>query len=262
MDRAAVERLLRQLPLEGAHLLAHVAPAACGLADGEATDFCLALRDCVGPGGTLVMPAFTDAQTLIARTAAPRPFHSDLPVDARLGAVAEAFRRLPGVLRSSHPSHSFCAWGRAAHAVLSTNRDNNPLGPIKKLNLMGGSVLLLGAPLQLCAAFHLAEEGMPPHYLGRAAAKRINVAGYEERVLIDRVPGCARAFARLADAVESAAVSRLSFFQATAQLVPIRALIRIAAAALAADPEALACDEADCPSCTAKRAAARDSTAR
>lgn len=257
MDRVAIEKLLRQLPLEGNNLLAHVLPAACGMAAGDAAEICVALRECVGSGGTLVMPAFTDEQTLFSRSPEPRAFHSDLPVDARLGAAAEAFRRLPGVLRSSHPSHSFCAWGRAAHAVLSTNRDNNPLGPIKKLNLTGGNALLLGAGLELCCTFHLAEEGMPAAYLGRAAAKRLNVAGYEERVVIDRVPGCARAFAHLATDVEAAAIARHAFLQTTALLVPIRSLIRIASAALATDPEALACDDDACASCTAKRVAAR-----
>jgi aminoglycoside N3'-acetyltransferase len=255
MDRTAVERLLRQLPLEGGNLLAHVVPAACGIAAADAADLCLALRDCLGAGGTLVMPAFTDEQTLVTRSPSPRAFHSDLAVDTRLGDAAEAFRRLPGVLRSSHPSHSFCASGRAAHAVLSTNRDNNPLGPIKKLNLMGGIALLLGASLELCSSFHLAEENMPPAYLGRAAAKRVNVTGYEERVVIDRVPGCARAFSRLEAAVDSAVIARQPFFQSIALVVPIRSLIRIASAALAADPEALVCDDAACASCAAKRAA-------
>jgi len=255
MDRAAVDKLLRQLPLEGSNLLAHVVPSGCGVADDAAADLCLALRDCVGVGGTLVMPAFTDAQTLVSRSPAPRAYHSNMTVDTRLGAAAEAFRRVPGVLRSSHPSHSFCAWGRAAHAVLSTNRDNNPLGPIKKLNLMGGNALLLGAPLDLCATFHLAEENMPPAYLGRAAAKRINVTGYEERVVIEHPPGCARAFPRLAAAVEAAAIAQQPFQQTTALVVPIRSLIRIASTALAADAEALACDDESCASCAGKRAA-------
>ena len=143
------------------------------------------------------MPAFTYEETLVGESASPVPFHPDLPVSASVGLIAETFRRLPGVLRSNHPSHSFTAYGRQARAVLSTQRDNNPLGPIKKLNVMRGHVLLLGAALRSCTAIHLAEENSPVAYLGRSTAVRINAGGYEERVVLEHLPGCDRAFDRL-----------------------------------------------------------------
>src|SRR5262249_50268603 len=147
-----------------------------------ARSVCLAILDAVGENATVVMPAFTCAETLphpVAGSVGGAPhrtvaFHQDLPVSRAVGAVAEAFRHLPGVLRSSHPTHSFAAWGRQAREVLSTQRDNNALGPLKKLNVMQGQVLLLGTTLEAATVIHLAEEGVGVPYLGRNTAVRVN----------------------------------------------------------------------------------------
>jgi aminoglycoside 3-N-acetyltransferase len=254
MDRATAATCLRQLGLSGANLVVHASLRECGLRERDATDLCLALLDAVGPAGTIVMPAFTSGQTIVEAESTPQPFHPDLPVGPEIGPVSEAFRKLPGVLRSSHPSHSFCAWGRHAHEVLSTNRDNNPLGPIKKLNVVSGLILLLGAPLRDCVAIHLSEELLPAPYLGRATATRINLAGYEERVVIEKMPGCGRAFDRLEPLLEPEIIGRATFFRGMAHVLPMRTVIRIATAALAATPDLFICERGDCGSCTTKRA--------
>ncbi len=252
-------RLLAPLELAGLNIVVHAAPEF-GATAADAAAICQALLDCVGPHGTIVMPAFTYTRTLLVPGATPVPFHSDLPVSEDVGAVAEAFRKLPAVLRSSHPSHSFTAIGRQAGLVLSTQRDNNPLGPIKKLNVMRGHVLLLGTTLRDCTALHLAEETAPLPYLGRGSAVRINVGGYQERVVVEQVPGCSAAFDRLEERLDPTQVVSTALPQGLARKIPIRYLVRLAAAALANDPAALICERADCPSCTVKRAAVRDSS--
>jgi aminoglycoside 3-N-acetyltransferase len=119
----------------------HASLSSFGNIEGGALAVCSTLLEAVGDSGTVMMPAFTCAETW------PRPdpdkplsrpvaFHADISVSKEVGTIAEAFRRLPGVLRSSHPTHSFAAWGRHAREVLSTQRDNNPFGPLKKLNIM------------------------------------------------------------------------------------------------------------------------------
>ena len=68
---------------------------------------------------------------------------------------------------------------RQAREVLSTQRDNNPMGPLKKLNVVQGQALLLGEALTAVSAIHLAEERAGVPYLGRRTAVRVNAAGMQ-----------------------------------------------------------------------------------
>ena len=115
MNLDEVKEVLRPLRLQGAHVIAHSSLAAFGNVEGGAVTVCQALMQSITEAGTLLMPAFTYDETLLPpggiRTRA-LSYHLDLPVSREIGAIPEAFRRLPGVVRSSHPTHSFAAWGR------------------------------------------------------------------------------------------------------------------------------------------------------
>lgn len=264
MTRDELTRLFEALGLRGNHVVVHASLSSFGDVDGGARTLCTALVDVVGDGGTVVMPAFTCSETLNSPTATsqaaggitvrrPVAFHADLPVSREIGAVAEAFRHLPGVLRSNHPTHSFAAWGRQARDVLSTQRDNNPLGPLKKLNVMQGQVLLLGTTLQSATAIHLAEERVGAPYLSRRTAVRVNAAGYAERVVLENVPGCGNAFLKLEDRLEPAKVRAVPLARGTARKIPIRYLVGLATTLLESDPKAFVCDDPACVSCATKR---------
>jgi aminoglycoside N3'-acetyltransferase len=253
-------RLLDTLNLRGNQVVVHASLASLGSVDGGARTVCEVLVEAIGDGGTLVMPAFTYAETLNAagtRIGRGRPvaFHPELPVSRDVGEIAESFRHLPGVLRSSHPTHSFAAWGRQAREVLSTQRDNNPLGPLKKLNVVQGQVLLLGEALPAVTAIHLAEERAGVPFLGRCTAVRVNAAGYDERVVLENVPGCSAAFSKLEDRIDPSKVRSAPMPYGTARKIPIRYLVNLATKMLEADPRVFICDEVGCASCAAKREA-------
>jgi len=285
MNADELLRLLDSLGLRGANIVVHAALSGFGSLDGGARTVCTALVEAVGNAGTIVMPAFTYAETLstdpgrasaISGGAGPGPlsrrpiaFHPDLVVSPEVGAIAEAFRHLPGVLRSNHPTHSFAAWGRQAREVLSTQRDNNPLGPLKKLNVMQGQVVLLGTTLQSATAIHLAEERVGSPYLSRRVAVRVNAAGYAERVVLENVPTCSNAFVKLEERLDPAKIRALPLPHGTARKIPIRYLVTLATKLLESDPRVFICDDAACADCATKRDAfatnrfgVRDSGAR
>lgn len=270
MTREELVKVFEMLGVRSNHLVVHAGLSSFGEVDGGARAVCVALVEAVGDGGTIVMPAFTYAETLSGNAAGARPhgaagnagaqaarrpvaFHPDLPVSRDVGAIAEAFRHLPGVLRSSHPTHSFAAWGRQARDVLSTQRDNNPLGPLKKLNVMQGQVLLLGTSMQSVTAIHLAEERLGLPSLTRRTAVRVNAAGYDERVVLENVPGCGGGFVKLEERLDPGKLRSVALPQGSARKIPIRYLVNLATALLERDPQALVCDAPDCPSCLAKR---------
>lgn len=262
MSRVGVESALDALQLRGANVLVHTKLSAMGLASEDASWLCEAVLTHVGHSGTVVMPSFTTSRTLFDPENPALAFHPDLPVDGEIGVVAETFRRRPAVLRSNHPTHSFASVGPQSRLILSTQRDNNPLGPIKKLNVMQGHVVLLGTPLKECTAIHLAEEMAPYPYLGRATALRINAAGYEERVVVEHLPGCGEAFARLETRFDPSDVLTVDLGSVVVRKIPVRYLVRLATAGLAADPAFFVCENVTCESCARKRAAIDAKAAR
>ena len=253
MTRDDLARLCDGLSLRGAQVVVHASLRRLGHIEGGAAAVCAALLDMVGDAGTILMPAFTYTETLADESGGrPAVFHPELPVSGEIGAIAEAFRHVPGVLRSNHPTHSFSAWGRQARQVLSTQRDNNPLGPLKKLNVMQGQVLLLGTSLQSATAIHLAEENARLPYLGRRTALRVNAAGYAERVVLENTPGCSAAFFKLEDELDPSKLRSVPLPDGVARKIPIRYLVQLAATMLENDPYAFICGRSGCASCAAK----------
>jgi aminoglycoside 3-N-acetyltransferase len=143
-----------------------------------------ALIDAVGPAGLLVLPSFTSGLSDPAEWRAPpvpedrlEPIRAEMPVyDPRLsptrgvGAIAEAFRTAPGVVRSAHPQMSFAAWGTGAEAIVAPHALDAWLGegsPLARLYEADARVLFLGTGYATCTSFHLAE-----HRAGRLATIR------------------------------------------------------------------------------------------
>ncbi len=247
----AMQRTLERLPLVGGNVLvdARFDDAA------DAVAFISFLRQLVGGDGTILMPAFTHAITLLDESPEPVAYHNDLPVNADLGAVPESFRRSAATLRSGHPTNSFTTSGPRGHEVLSTNRDNNPLGPVKKLNLMNGLSLRIGQPLGRSTPIHLAELQCIPGLRYRGTAKRINVAGYEERVVVEHVATCTVGYDAMEDLITATVVTEEPPGQDGVHLIPLREVMRAVAAAIKASPEAILCGRDDCRSCAARRTA-------
>lgn len=254
MTREELGWLLAGLDLDGRQVVVHSSLSSFGHVDGGADTLCRILMDVVGDRGTILMPAFTARETMPAGPRASSvSFHPELPVSREVGVVAETFRRLGTVLRSNHPTHSFSAWGHNGRGMLSTQRDNNVLGPLKKLNVVQGDVVLLGVTLRAATAIHLAEEQCGVPYLMRRTAVRINSAGYDERVVLENVPGCGRAFDRLEARLDPGAVRAVPLAHGAARRIPVRYLVNLAAAALRDDPAVFVCDDDACGDCREKR---------
>lgn len=251
MNRQQLTQALSELGIQGGVVVVHADLEALGLTEEDAGWVAEAIVEAVGPTGTVLMPTFTLDKTIVAdpgRTSIP--FHPDLPTS---DPVAEAFRHFAGTLRSNHPTHSFAALGPHARELLSTHRDNNPLGPVKKLNLLHGFVVLVGAKLDRVIALHLAQEERGMAVRQKAVALRINAAGYRERVVIDPFPQCTRGFAKLETALEREQVREVALGPARVRALKLRYLLHLACAALVRSPQGFLCEVEGCSSCAARR---------
>jgi len=159
VSRAEVADHLRELGVEGGGvLLVHTSFRAVRPVEGGPVGLIEALRDTLGPDGTLVMPSWSGDDD--------DPFDPlTTPTPPSLGVVAETFWRLPGVLRSHH-SHAFAAAGPKAARVTSDPLPlppHIPESPVGRVHDLDGQVLLLGVGHDADTTLHLAEllAGVP-----------------------------------------------------------------------------------------------------
>jgi aminoglycoside 3-N-acetyltransferase len=153
LTRADVVRQLQALGVrQGGVLLVHTSFRATRPVEGGPLGLIAALREALGPDGTMVMPSWTGDDD--------EPFD---PLTTRaasdLGVVADAFWRLPGVRRSDH----FQAFAAAGPDAARITRDPLPLpphipeSPVGRVHDLDGQVLLLGVEHDSDTTLHLAE---------------------------------------------------------------------------------------------------------
>lgn len=171
VTRGRLVAALRELGVRtGGVLMVHVRMSALGWMVGGMDAIVWALRDVVGPEGTLLAftgwedspyhVAFWPDQWQTAYQDQP-PFDPDISAARReFGRFPERLRTWPGAQRSNHPEVSFTALGPAAPELLADPSDDNPWGtegPLGRLVAANGQVLMLGAPLRTLTLCHHAE---------------------------------------------------------------------------------------------------------
>lgn len=139
-------------------LLVHTSFRATRPVEGGPLGLIEALRDALGPDGTLAMPSWTgdDNEPFDPRTT---------PASPDLGVVADTFWRQPGVLRSDH-LFAFAAAGPEAVRITAGPLPlppHTPESPVGRIHDLDGQVLLLGVGHDADTTLHLAEllAGVP-----------------------------------------------------------------------------------------------------
>ena len=159
---------------EGQAIFVHTSLKKLGFVVGGAETVIRALLEIVGEEGTLMMPSQTwknlDPSTGvhweepkkwwdIIRQNWPA-YDKEITPTLTMGAVAEMFRKWPGVKRSDHPARSVAAVGKYAEFITKDHDLRNIFGensPIDKLYQLDGYVLLIGVLYDKNTSLHLAE---------------------------------------------------------------------------------------------------------
>lgn len=182
VDARRIRADLRALGVRpGGILLVHSSLSALGYVVGGPRAVIDALVAASGRDGTLLIPTHTwEAMEEGCRTFDVR--HTR----ACIGAIPESFRKMPGVKRSAHPTHSVAALGPSADGLLAGHeRCATPCGedtPYDRSLMKDGQILLLGVGLESNTAFHTIEALAGVPYLMRDQA--------DEFELIDGGGGC------------------------------------------------------------------------
>jgi aminoglycoside N3'-acetyltransferase len=213
---------------EGGVLLVHSSYRAVRPIEGGPLGLIAALREALGPEGTLVMPSATGEDDL--------PFDpARTPNREDLGVVPSLFWQQPEVLRSTH-FDAVAAAGLKAEWIVSGPFVLPPAAPgsaFDRIRQLGGQILLLGVGHDANTMLHLAElVGGAPY---RSDFHYTREDG--ERVHYGENDSCCEKFA-LADAwLRSDGLQREGLVgNAHARLMNADDLVRIAAARVRADP--------------------------
>lgn len=134
-------------------IMVHASMRSVGPVAGGAIGLVHALRQAVGPGGTLLM---------VLGAADGEPFDAlRTPVDiGDMGVLAEVLRTYPGVSVNDHPADRFAAIGPAARRLLEPVPLHDYHGPgsvLERFTAQGGKVLRLGANADTVTLTHYAE---------------------------------------------------------------------------------------------------------
>jgi aminoglycoside N3'-acetyltransferase len=254
LSRAHITEQLRALGVrEGSVLVVHTSFRAVRPVEGGPLGLISALREALGPDGTLVLPSGSGNDD--------EPFDPQrTPVREDLGIVPELFWRQPGVLRGHH-FDGFAAIGpKAAEIVTAPLKlpPSAPGSPISVVHELDGQVLLLGVGHDANTMLHLAEltGGAPyrvPHHY--------TVLQDEKRVRIDYLENdhCCESFSKMDVWLRAAGLqSEGPVGHAQARLARARDLVRIAVEHVAKDPLVfLHPSEAGCEECDTARASVR-----
>jgi aminoglycoside 3-N-acetyltransferase len=247
-DRLAAE--LRALGVRrGAVLLVHTSFRAVRPVEGGPLALVAALRDALGPAGTLVLPTMTDGEA---------PFDPRTTPTSEMGITAELFWRQPGVLRSDHPGASFAAAGPRAREICAPQPLSPPHGPdspVGRVHALGGQVLLLGVGHSESTMLHLAEAlAGVPYRVSHPCVVRVD--GEVRTISIPETDHCCRRFRLLDGWLRELGLQREGpVGRAGARLVEARDVVRVAVERLQANPLVFLCaPEERCEECDAARA--------
>ena len=247
--RQLVEQLKALGVREGGVLLVHTSFRAVRPVGGGPLGLIGALRQSLGHGGTLVMPAMTSGDTVFDP--------GSTPTDG-MGVTAELFWRQPGVLRSTHPGGSFAAEGPLAERICQPQPLSPPHGrdsPVGRVHDLGGQVLLLGVTHSENTTLHLAEEiARVPYAVSHPCV--VEVDGVARSVMVRETDHCCAGFRLADDWLRARGLQREGKVgNADARLSEARDLVKVAVEQLVSNPLVFLCSRGSgCDQCEAARA--------
>lgn len=212
-----------------------------------------ALRDAVGPEGTLVALSFTKNFPLLRLD---RSYVFDRDTPPTTGALARLFLEQQDAVRSRHPTNSFVAIGRrAAEVVAGHDEGASCFEPIGKLLALRGRQILIGC-VATSPGFTTVHWAQHTRGLSRRSVLK-GLFGVQYRKdgelrLFKRrdFGGCSRGFSKFySDYVSAGALRSGLVGQAYSILIDANDAYRLEHARLAGDPRSALCDDPLCLFC-------------
>lgn len=230
----------------GDTLLLHSAMTAIGGVEGGADTVIDAFLEVIDEEGTLVMSTLTGWFA---------PFDAATSPSA-VGYLSEVFRTRPGVLRSLHPVHSVCAYGKNAKFI-TEGHENCKTGcgegtPYLKIRDLGGKALLLGVDMDRNTVMHSLEEAIDARYLRTLdIVAPTYLEDYQNRTFtLEKFPPGHRDFMMITPYLRRAgAMTEGKIGKAVTKCIDMQKLFAVVMPMLEKDPLLFICHNDHCNSC-------------
>lgn len=203
-----------------------------------------ALMETITDAGTIVMPAQSATNSepsYWALPPVPEPWYQAIrdsmpaydpylsPLRG-MGKIAECFLRHPSTVRSSHPTHSFMAWGLNAKKWMSSHPIESSFGlasPLGKMLQHNMKVLLIGVDYDSCTALHLSEYLADIQHTSPQGAAML-IEGKRQWVTFDMLNVDSDRFLEIGNAFEKAHSEHVHYGklgQASTKIISMKPLI-------------------------------------
>ena len=185
----AQEGFVRSGVKPGETVLIHSALRPFGFVQGGAHTIAEALLEAVGTDGTVVAPAFT-----FIHETEECPVIDPVNDKSEMGAISEAIRKLPGVLRSAAYRHSFSAVGPNAGFITGVDPELPVFDMISSFGRMLGldtRIVMAGLTYVSCTSHHFGEYIVKVpcrHTIERKVRLKRPDGTLEERMMTDYQP--------------------------------------------------------------------------
>ena len=155
----------------GDTILIHASLSKIGNVKGGAKTVIDALIEAVGEKGNVVMPSFSYINNSMLETVIDENYiFNPLNSPSVVGKISDTFRKLPGVIRSYHPTHSFCAFGPDAYFInnehLEATTNFGRKTPFDKIIQLKGKVIGIGISLGPVTIYHCVEDFFSEKFKG------------------------------------------------------------------------------------------------
>ncbi len=227
-------------------------------------DMLAALQAIITPAGSLIMPTFTYC---FKKSQGYHDVYDPIQSPSKVGAVSEVFRKMPAVVRTASPTHSFALWGEICHHISSDNAPQSPLGKNSVLDWLTAQpntfILLLGADFSSLSYLHYLEVKAPVPWHDYSPwdymhVEKTGVSVHGEQKL-KQIPGCARSFTHFEQyLIHQNLISKKTFRELTYYFIPVKLLYAAGIPYFRKYPHKLLCPGKSCPACQARRSAYQD----
>jgi aminoglycoside 3-N-acetyltransferase len=255
-----IRQAIRESGLSGTVLMVHSSLRSFGQVEGGAATV---IRGLLEEGCTVLVPTFTSTFEVPppADLQPPRngtgydpaiwagrdsgriyTTHSRELHRESMGAIPATVLEMEGHVRGNHPLNPFAAVGPLAEGIIGTQTPNDVYAPLRALVEREGWVVLMGVDLTRMTLIHLAEAEA-----GRTLFRRW-ARGADGRTMMVPVGSSSHGFGSF-DPVLAPVERRRTVGGSLWRMFPAREVVRLASAAIRANPRITHCGREDCLRC-------------
>jgi len=222
--------------------------------EGAPEEVCKGFMEAIGEEGLLVMPTHSLNFKNYPKNIGP---YNQGRSPSLVGAISDAFWKIPRVARSLHPTHSAAAWGRGARELVSGHEKVDAIGtdsPIERFSRTDGKILMMGCKLNSCTMGHAAEWQAKVPYLSEHfdpiwgfTAEYIDENDGKVKVYTFKtVPGCSFGFENAVPWLKEAGfLKEISLNKEISYLIDAAGFLKVVTEKLIQNPGALLIQDED-----------------